>query len=154
MKTSYFGPSHQKEGPSTLSWKPTNAFKDEEGKPKAPKPTGSTTGAEAAPPQPKPKSGQGGTKAPVAAPTPPKPAKPAASAAAAAASSKSTSAASTPEYTPPVKYTNKPSERAPKHSIIHRGVGDLSSAWGDSKLAVSGRPRELLVKVRNAHNRQ
>jgi len=42
----------------------------------------------------------------------------------------------------------KPKNRTPKHSIIHRAVGDLASSWGDSALVVSGRPRELLVKVR------
>ena len=38
--------------------------------------------------------------------------------------------------------------REPKHSVVHRGVGDLSSAWGDASIAAaSGKPRELVVKI-------
>jgi len=37
--------------------------------------------------------------------------------------------------------------RTPQHSLVHRGVGELASTWGDSRVESSGRPRELVVKV-------
>ena len=40
-----------------------------------------------------------------------------------------------------------PKVRAPKFTVVHRGVGDMSAAWNDSNLAQTSRPRELLVKV-------
>lgn len=37
--------------------------------------------------------------------------------------------------------------RAPKYTVTHRGVGDMSAAWNDSNIAQTSRPRELVVRV-------
>jgi len=44
----------------------------------------------------------------------------------------------------PLSTAPKPKRyRTPQHTIVHRGVGDLSNTWGDKRVEASGRPREL-----------
>ena len=144
LNMKYFGDTG--EGPSTLAWKPKEAF--DENRPAKPKKA--SKAAAAAPPAEK--------AAKVATPE--------IAAAAQATTNKMAAAASAAKDAPPAKAAPadvaaaaaaatakaaakaaKAHKRAPKYSIVHRGVGDLAGAWNDTKLSTSGRPRELCVRV-------
>lgn len=128
LNTKYFGDTG--EGPSTMAWKPGEAFQDKDEPPATKQTNAAKSRAPAHDKQP----------SPATSPSTPSPAPPPATKPAAASATK-----------PPPKAVPaappKPRIRAPKYSIVHRGVGDMSAAWGDAKLSTSGRPRELCIKV-------
>ena len=130
LNMKYFGDTG--EGPSTLSWRPSAAFEESE-PPKAKRsPKAQAAAAESAP---KPATTQGAPKATSQA-------------------TNSSGGGDASQPPPPPKASaaapakpKAPRTRAPKYSIVHRGVGDIGSAWNDTKLSSSGRPRELCVKL-------
>ena len=131
LQLKYFGGDG--EGASTLSWKPDSAFvKEEAATAKGLPPDVSYA---AAPSSAAPSEPSEGTASPEGT---------------AAPGTVGSSPASRTTKSPPDDKRPPPATlqwRTPRHSIIHRGVGDLASAWGDASLSVSQRPRELLVKV-------
>ena len=155
LNTKYFGDTG--EGPSMLSWKPDGKPFEEKDLPqtkRSPKAQANAKAAEAAKPKPtqSPAAAAAATKPPTVIDTTPKP-----KAAPPPPSSKETkappkyAAGKSPEPPPPKllsKGPAKPTTKAPKYSIVHRGVGDsIANSWNDNKLSTSGRPRELCVKI-------
>ena len=166
LKIKYYGELKKEDGtghgPATMSWKPKAVFA-EYNPPKA------TAAAEPAmAPQPPPAK----DAPPAKAASPAVHAAAAATAAAAAASAappvppvaSTRHAPKKPELpkkpTPPqptreataaekARAPDLYATREPKHSIVHRGVGgDLTGAWGDTKIATTSntRPREIVVR--------
>ena len=162
LKIKYYGELKKEDGtghgPATMSWKPKAAFAEYS------QPSSTGAAAAAAPAKPPP-SAQAAPPVKVASPA----------VHAAAAATAATAAAAAPPVPPVASTRNAPKKppqppqptreataaekarapdlyatREPKHTIVHRGVGgDLTGAWGDTKIATTSntRPREIVVRI-------
>jgi len=140
LKMKYFG--DEKVGPSTMSWRPDSAFNDSDAE-NTPPATGTGTAASAAhsgalPSTPSPASQQE---------TPKQPASTSAESARSSGTAKVAAKTAAGSVASNGIISARRRTKEPKHSVVHRGVGDMAASWSDSKLTSSGRPRELLVRI-------